>query len=193
MVLSAFTSGERTLVTTLASTPGPRPRPVGPLPPGGLLLIWAWTDAATGVASAVARRTRRIRFIVSSLFQSTAYRSRGLLSDRLHFNPSEPDLRVFDLDRDLPARERDELPGILRIGLLKPRRDIHGAAVDDVRRAVALPDDLDCIPLIQQLEVAILDEAAACRFRGGHCTSPRGRTGSGSGSLCTAGSRRRSS
>src|SRR3954471_19564294 len=69
MVLSAFTSGERTLVTTLASTPGPRPRPVGPLPPGGLLVIWAWTEAATSVASAVAGRTRRIPFIVSSLFQ----------------------------------------------------------------------------------------------------------------------------
>src|SRR3954471_13606264 len=183
MVLSAFTSGERTLVTTLASTPGPRPRPVGPLPPGGLLLIWAWTEAATSVASAVAGRTRRILFIVS---------------DRLYFNPSKPDLRVFNLDRDLPARERDELPGILRIGLLKPRRDIHGAAVDDVRRAIALPDDLDRIPLVQQLEVAILDEAAAGRFRGRDGTSPRGRTGSGSGSLCTAGplctaaSRRRS-
>ena len=37
MVLSAFTSGKRELVTTLASTPGPRP--VGPLPPGGLLVI----------------------------------------------------------------------------------------------------------------------------------------------------------
>ena len=45
MVLSAFTSGERALVTTLASTPGPRPRPVGPLPPGGLLMIWAWTES----------------------------------------------------------------------------------------------------------------------------------------------------
>ena len=66
MVLSAFTSGERALVTTLASTPGPRPRPVGPLPPGGLLLIWAWTEVATSVASAVAGRTRRIRFMVSS-------------------------------------------------------------------------------------------------------------------------------
>src|SRR4051812_24245511 len=112
--------------------------------------------------------------------------------ERLHFNPSEPDLRVFDLDRDLPARERDELPGTLRIGLLQPRRDIHGAAVDDVRRAIALPDDLDRIPLIEQLEVAILDEAAAARFRGRRCTSPRGRTGSGSGSLCTAGARRSS-
>ena len=110
--------------------------------------------------------------------RDTAYRSRVLLSDRLHFDPSEPDLRVFNLDRDLPARERDELPGILRIGLLKPRRDIHGAAVDDVRRAIALPDDLDRIPLIQQLEVAILDEAAAGRFRGRRCTSARGRTGS---------------
>src|SRR5690349_24220259 len=80
MVLSAFTSGERTLVTTLASTPGPRPRPVGPLPPGGLLLIWAWTDAATSVANAVAGRTRRIRFIVLSLFQRAAARpgSRGM-------------------------------------------------------------------------------------------------------------------
>ena len=47
----------------------------------------------------------------------TAYRSRVLLSDRLHFNPSEPDLRVFDFDRDLPAREREELPGSPRIGL----------------------------------------------------------------------------
>src|SRR4029450_1273780 len=101
MVLSAFTSGERTLVTTLASTPGPRPRPVGPLPPGGLLLIWAWTDPATSVASAVVRSTRRIRFIVSSSFEraaarpgsrgtsrtalrDTAYRSRVLLSDRRH-------------------------------------------------------------------------------------------------------------
>src|SRR3954465_575594 len=112
--------------------------------------------------------------------------------ERLHFNPSEPDLRVFNLDRDLPARERDELPGILRVGLLKPRRDIHGAAVDDVRRAIALPDDLDRIPLVQQLEVAILNEAAAGRFRGRHCTSPRGRTGSGSGSLCTGGSPRSS-
>jgi hypothetical protein len=107
-------------------------------------------------------------------------------SDRLHFNPSEPDLRVFDLDRNLPAREREELPGILRIGLLKPRRDIHGAAVDDVRRAIALPDDLDRIPLIQQLEVAILDEAAAGRFRGRRCTSARGRTGSGSGRTTTS-------
>src|SRR4051812_12382295 len=112
--------------------------------------------------------------------------------ERLYFNPSEPDLRVFDLDGDLPAREREELPGILRIGLLKPRRDIHGAAVDDVRGAIALPDDLDRIPLIQQLEVAILDEAAAGRFRGRRCTSARGRTGSGGGSLCTAGSRRSS-
>jgi hypothetical protein len=113
--------------------------------------------------------------------RDTAYRSRVLLSDRLHFNPSEPDLRVFDLDRELPARERDELPGVLRIGLLKPRRDIPSAAVDDVRRAIALPDDLDRIPLIQQLEVAILDEAAAGRFRRRRCTSARGRTGSGSG------------
>src|SRR4029077_18119930 len=72
MVLSAFTSGERTLVTTLSSTPGPRPRPVGRLPPGGLLLIWAWTEAATSVASAVARSTRRIRFMVFSLFQRAA-------------------------------------------------------------------------------------------------------------------------
>src|SRR5204862_7699143 len=103
------------------------------------------------------------------------------LSDRLDFNPSEPDLGVFDLDRDLPARERDELAGILRIRLLKPRRDIHGAAVDDVRRAITLPDDLDRIPLIQQLEVAILDEAAAGRFRGRRSTSPRARTGSGGG------------
>src|SRR6185503_20086054 len=110
--------------------------------------------------------------------------------ERLHFNPSEPDLRVFDLDGDLPAREREELPGILRIGLLKPRRDIHGAAVDDMRRAIPLPDDLDRIPLIQQLEVTILDEAAAGRLRGRRCTPPRGRTGSGS--WCTAGSRRRS-
>src|SRR5690349_24712485 len=110
MVLSAFTSGERALVTTLASTPAPRPRPVGPLPPGGLLLIWAWTEAATSVASAVAGRTRRIWFMLSSLFQprgretglarnvsarlrDTAYRSRALLSDRLHFNRSEPALR----------------------------------------------------------------------------------------------------
>jgi len=61
--------------------------------------------------------------------RDTAYRSRVLLSDRLHFNPSEPDLRVFDFDRDLPARERDELPGILRIGLLKPRAS--GNALDE--------------------------------------------------------------
>src|SRR4029453_10401108 len=69
MVLSAFTSGERTLVTTLASTPGPRPRPAGPLPPGGLLLFWAWTEAGTSGARAVAGRTRRPRFMVSSLFR----------------------------------------------------------------------------------------------------------------------------
>src|SRR4051812_22539692 len=80
MVLSALTSGERTLVTTLASTPGPRPRPAGPLPPGGLLLIWAWRGAATSAASAVAGRTRRIRFIVSSLFQPRV--RRGWLSPR---------------------------------------------------------------------------------------------------------------
>src|SRR4051812_786564 len=66
MVLSAFTSGERTLVTTLASTPGPRPRPVGPLPPGGLLTIWACTEAATSVARAVAGSTRRILSMMSS-------------------------------------------------------------------------------------------------------------------------------
>ena len=77
MVLSAFTSGERALVTTLASTPGPRPRPVGPLPPGGLLLIWAWTEVATSVASAVAGRTRRIRFIMSASLISAARSSRN--------------------------------------------------------------------------------------------------------------------
>src|SRR6187399_2335252 len=76
MVLSAFTSGERTLVTTLASTPAPRPRP-GPLPPGGLLTIWACTDAATSVAMAVAGRPRRIRFMAPSLFQSARPRHRA--------------------------------------------------------------------------------------------------------------------
>src|SRR5687767_11374119 len=71
MVLLAFTSGERALVTTLASTPAPRPRPVGPLPPGGLLLIWAWTEVATSVASAVAERTRRVRFIICASLVSS--------------------------------------------------------------------------------------------------------------------------
>src|SRR6476660_8415485 len=77
MVLSAFTSGERALVTTLASTPGPRPRLAGPLSPGGLLTIWAWTDVATSVTSAVAGRTRRIRFMVSSCLRARGREAAG--------------------------------------------------------------------------------------------------------------------
>ena len=49
--------------TGLDTRPAPAARAAAP---GGLLLIWAWTEAATSVASAVAERTRKIRFIVCS-------------------------------------------------------------------------------------------------------------------------------
>src|SRR3954471_962071 len=60
-----LTSGERAAVTTLASTPAPKPRgpPPGPLPPGGLLLIWAWAETATIEAMTAIENERGAIFI----------------------------------------------------------------------------------------------------------------------------------
>ena len=57
----------------------PRPAPASgrAAAPGGLLLIWAWTEVATSVASAVAGRTRRIRFIICASLSSAARSSRN--------------------------------------------------------------------------------------------------------------------
>src|SRR4051812_1777519 len=60
-----LTSGEGAAGTTLASTPAPPRRPPGV--PGGLLLIWAWTETATSAAMDVAVKVPRIRFIGSAL------------------------------------------------------------------------------------------------------------------------------
>ena len=83
------------------------------------------------------------------------------LVQRFDFNAAKPDFCEFDFDGDFAAGEWDELAGVLRIGLLEAGGDVDGAAVDDVGGLVSLPDDFDGVPLVEQLEVAILDEPAA--------------------------------
>src|SRR5437868_12886033 len=65
VLLVVLTSGERAAVTTLASTPAGPPRrgPPGPLPPGGLLLIWAWAETAM-IAATTATGNERERFFI---------------------------------------------------------------------------------------------------------------------------------
>src|SRR6185369_4190437 len=59
----ALTSGDRAAVTTLASTPGPRPRP----PPAGAVTegVWAGTSVATEKAKIVARERRNGRWLMA--------------------------------------------------------------------------------------------------------------------------------
>src|ERR1700678_1039396 len=82
-------------------------------------------------------------------------RTRRASHERLHLDFAIPNLRVLDLDGDLSPRQGDEFPGLVGVGLLQRSQHIDEPSIHDVGSPVTLPNHLNDIPPVENLEVAI--------------------------------------